>query len=328
MTFKDLLQRTPFDRIVEFLTTEGCKAGYIVRQYKEEYDEIRRQSDAPGSQNITIAVEKFGKGKTRMVSYGINVEALEPNANKNLIVNLPHGYNEAEVCVTLLDYTRRHGCTTRVKKRFLGDLSDPYVRMAHALYWKSRARYLPKHLRKQRIPGTLTPKQLIAYRKRIARRNRTKKKRDRRMEHRLDFLNRQGIRKRTIDWFTATAADRPIWIVSRENQNAFSHMLFDYVCDAKYVFDYTYQSHTKSEDGRLAYLLDLMRYDPPYLDGSILSVAVQTSTAHPITEEEDETLAKLIEAWKKDHDFEPDWMLDTYDDTLGFDMEIKLLLIL
>lgn len=331
MTFKEILQRNVFESIVPFLT-KG-----VIREYKEAYDEICRQPDVPGSQNISVAMGMDDKGETRMIAYGLDVETLEPNANKNVIVDLPDGYSEAEMCFSLLRQAVRYGHTTRVKKRYLEELSDPFVRMNRALCRKAYAHYLPKYLRKElNHGGKMTAElRMICY-KRKAKRNKTKKKRDQRIERRLLFLHCKGIRKLTVDWFVATSADRPatsadlsLWNVSRENRIAFSHTLLHDVYNAEYVSDFTFQSHTMSEEGRLTYILDLMRYFPSpfHLHGwSVLSVAVQTSTTSPITEEEGVTLTKLIETLTKNNDLELGWVVDTYDDTLGFDMEIKLLL--
>lgn len=330
MTFKEVLQQNAFESIVPFLRKDDNDMRVTnIRVYKETYDEICRQADAPSNQNITVVMETGDKGGTHIMAYGLDVETLEPNANKNVMVDLPDGYDEADVCATLLRQAAHYGYTTRVKKRYLEERSNPFVRMQRALYLKSCAYYLPKHLRKELgHTGKMTAElRMICY-KREAKRNGTKKKRDYRIERRQNFLMRQGIRKLTIDWFTATSADRPLWNVSRENQYEFSHTMFGDVYCAENVLDETFQSHTISEEGRLAYILDLMRLDPPHLFGwQVLSVAVQTSTMHPITEEEGETLATLIETWTKDNDLELDWVLDTYDDTLDFDMEIKLLLI-
>lgn len=330
MTFKEILRRNAFESIIPLLR-EGDSDTRVtnIRVYKETYDEICRQPDMPSNQNITVATEMGDKGGTHIMAYGLDVETLESNANKNVIADLPDGYDEAEVCAALLRQASYYGYTTRAKKRYLEERSNPFVKMQRALYLKSCANYLPKHLRKElNHIGKMTAELRMVCYKREAKRNGTKKKRDYRIERRIAFLNRQGIRKLTIDWFTATSADCPIWNVSRENQYEFSHTMFGDVYRAEIVQDETFQSHTISEEGRLAYILDLMRLAPPHLSGcQALSVAVQTSTMHPITEEEGETLANLIETWTKDNDLELDWVLDTYDDTLNFDMEIKLLLI-
>lgn len=235
MTFKEFLQKTPFDSIIEPLKDRDDGCG--IREYKEAYDEICRQPDKQRDKRITIYMETEYDGSTYMTADDCEGDTLESNANKELKMDIPDGYNNAKVCAALLWHVTFYGYTARVTKRYSDkwlrphDCPNDYEKQARKLYGKARALYIPKHLRKNFIDRqALEVGQWKAYDKRKSRRNGPKRKRGHRMETRVDFLYRQGLRKRAIDWLEAKPdGPNPLCLPSQPSQEVIKHKFLEQV---------------------------------------------------------------------------------------------------
>lgn len=298
MRLKELLLSTDFDALIPTLKKEGYLA---IRQYREAYDILCHLTPADDSEikNPKIHVEwvKPMEGYEDEEPY-INVynwegDLWEHNVAKEVVVDDECKLTKEEVIAKILWSCTFYGYTPQTLKdtfedRFEHKMHTSYGAMARKLEQKLYFNYLPGHKKREiRETMKLFSSDSISMsmqdwdycNRRIAQASNIKKKRDQRLQKRIDYL----------DYREKYETLRNKFLGGKD----ISFHDMDFIYDRFSMLQTNMETHTYGEISRVDYLKRLIKYtnmesDNEFANPQKLVVLCKVSSLHPLSLKEKE----------------------------------------
>ncbi len=296
MRLKELLLSTDFNALVPDLLKEGNLA---IRQYREAYDILCHLTPADDSKirhpKIKVEWHTPDEGLENEEPY-INISNCEGdfweyNVAKEVVVNDDCKLSKEAIISKILWSCTFYGYTPQTIKE-TGE--DRIRHKMHTLYGL-RARILERRLYFNYLPGkakreskyvaklfgsdsfSLSSENWDYCHKRMKKASRIKKKRDRRLQKRIDDLDHkekyEGLRAKFLGGKDITWHD------------------MDFIYDGYHMFLTQMETHTYGKMNRVSYIKMLTSYneqetEKAFIDLQKLVVVCRTSSASPLTEKE------------------------------------------
>jgi hypothetical protein len=300
MKLKELLLSTDFDALIPALKKEGYLA---IRQYREAYDILCHLTPADESEikNPKIRVEwvkpieGYEDEDPYINVYNCEGDLWECNVAKEVIVDDACRLTKEEVIAKILWSCTFYGYTPQTRQDTFEDriehkMHTCYGTMARKLKQKYYLYYLPGH-KKREILKTMRLASLDSIsmsmedwnycKKRIAKASNIRKKRDYRMQKRIDYLDYrekyEGLRDKFMGGKDITFHD------------------MDFIYDGFSMLLTNMETHTYGESSRVDYLKKLIKYiemdsDYEFFNPQKLVVLCKVPSQHPLSSDEKEEI--------------------------------------
>ncbi len=300
MKLKELLLSTDFDMLIPALKKEGYLG---IRQYREAYDILCHLTPADESEindpQIRVEwvkpVEGYEDEEPFINVYNCKGDFWECNVAKEVIVDDACRLTKEEVIVEILLSCTFYGYTPQTTQDSFEDriehkMHTCYGTMARKLKQKYYLYYLPGH-KKREILKTMRLASLDSIsmsmedwnycKKRIAKASNIRKKRDYRMQKRIDYLDYrekyEGLRDKFMGGKDITFHD------------------MDFIYDGFSMLLTNMETHTYGESSRVDYLKKLIKYiemdsDYEFFNPQKLVVLCKVPSQHPLSSDEKEEI--------------------------------------
>lgn len=300
MKLKELLLSMDFEALIPALKKEGS---LTIRQYREAYDILCHLTPVDNSdiENHKIEVEwhtpdeAFEDEESYIDVCNCEGDLWESNVAKEVVVADDCNLSKEEVLAKILWSCTFYGYTPQTTQETFEDriehkMHTCYGTMARKLEQKYYLNYLPGH-KKREVLKTMRLASLDSIsmsmedwdycNKRIAKASNIRKKRDYRMQKRIDYLDYrekyEGLRDKFMGGKNITFHDMDFIY------NGFS-MLLTHM-----------ETHTYGESSRVDYLKKLIKYiemdsDNEFLNPQKLVVLCKVSSLHPLSLKEEEDI--------------------------------------
>lgn len=298
MKLKELLLSTDFDALIPALKKEGYLA---IRQYREAYDILSHIAPANESEmrNLEIRVEWVkpmeGYEEPYINVYNCEGGLWEHNVAKEVVVADDCKLTKEEVIAKILWSCTFYGYTPQTLKDTFEDriehkMHTCYGTMARKLKQKFYLYYLPGHkkrevLKRMRLASldsiAMSMEDWNYCKKRIAKASNIRKKRDYRMQKRIDYLDYrekyEGLRDKFMGGKDITFHD------------------MDFIYDGFSMLLTNMETHTYGESSRVDYLKKLIKYiemdsDYEFFNPQKLVVLCKVPSQHPLSSDEKEEI--------------------------------------
>lgn len=300
MKLKELLLSTDFDMLIPALKKEGYLG---IRQYREAYDILCHLTPADESEindpQIRVEwvkpVEGYEDEEPFINVYNCKGDFWECNVAKEVIVDDACRLTKEEVIVEILLSCTFYGYTPQTTQDSFEDriehkMHTCYGTMARKLKQKYYLYYLPGH-KKREILKTMRLASLDSIsmsmedwnycKKRIAKASNIRKKRDYRMQKRIDYLDYrekyEGLRDKFMGGKDISFHD------------------MDFIYDGFSMLQTNMETHTYEEISRVDYLKRLIKYidmdsENEFANLQKLVVLCKVSSLHPLSLKEEENI--------------------------------------
>lgn len=300
MKLKELLLSTDFDMLIPALKKEGYLG---IRQYREAYDILCHLIPADESEikNPKIRVEwvkpveGYEDEEPYINVYNCEGDLWECNVAKEVIVDDACRLTKEEVIAKILWSCTFYGYTPQTLKDTFEDriehkMHTCYGTMARKLKQKFYLYYLPGHkkrevLKRMRLASldsiAMSMEDWNYCKKRIAKASNIRKKRDYRMQKRIDYLDYrekyEGLRDKFMGGKDITFHD------------------MDFIYDGFSMLLTNMETHTYGESSRVDYLKKLIKYiemdsDYEFFNPQKLVVLCKVPSQHPLSSDEKEEI--------------------------------------
>lgn len=300
MKLKELLLSTDFDALIPALKKEGYLG---IRQYREAYDILCHLIPADESEikNPKIRVEwvkpveGYEDEEPYINVYNCEGDLWECNVAKEVIVDDACRLTKEEVIAKILWSCTFYGYTPQTLKDTFEDriehkMHTCYGTMARKLKQKFYLYYLPGHkkrevLKRMRLASldsiAMSMEDWNYCKKRIAKASNIRKKRDYRMQKRIDYLDYrekyEGLRDKFMGGKDITFHD------------------MDFIYDGFSMLLTNMETHTYGESSRVDYLKKLIKYiemdsDYEFFNPQKLVVLCKVPSQHPLSSDEKEEI--------------------------------------
>ena len=300
MKLKELLLSTDFDMLIPALKKEGYLG---IRQYREAYDILCHLTPADESEikNPQIhvewvkPVEGYEDEEPHINVYNCEGDLWESNVAKEVIVDDACRLTKEEVIAKILWSCTFYGYTPQTRQdtfedRFEHKMHTWYGTMARKLKQKFYLYYLPGHkkrevLKRMRLASldsiAMSMEDWNYCKKRIAKASNIRKKRDYRMQKRIDYLDYrekyEGLRDKFMGGKDITFHD------------------MDFIYDGFSMLLTNMETHTYGESSRVDYLKKLIKYiemdsDYEFFNPQKLVVLCKVPSQHPLSSDEKEEI--------------------------------------
>ena len=298
MKLKELLLSTDFDALIPALKKEGYLG---IRQYREAYDILSHIAPANESEmrNLEIRVEWVkpmeGYEEPYINVYNCEGGLWEHNVAKEVVVADDCKLTKEEVIAKILWSCTFYGYTPQTLKDTFEDriehkMHTCYGTMARKLKQKFYLYYLPGHkkrevLKRMRLASldsiAMSMEDWNYCKKRIAKASNIRKKRDYRMQKRIDYLDYrekyEGLRDKFMGGKDITFHD------------------MDFIYDGFSMLLTNMETHTYGESSRVDYLKKLIKYiemdsDYEFFNPQKLVVLCKVPSQHPLSSDEKEEI--------------------------------------
>ena len=298
MKLKELLLSTDFDMLIPALKKEGYLG---IRQYREAYDILSHIAPANESEmrNLEIRVEWVkpmeGYEEPYINVYNCEGGLWEHNVAKEVVVADDCKLTKEEVIAKILWSCTFYGYTPQTLKdtfeaRIEHKMHTCYGTMARKLKQKFYLYYLPGHkkrevLKRMRLASldsiAMSMEDWNYCKKRIAKASNIRKKRDYRMQKRIDYLDYrekyEGLRDKFMGGKDITFHD------------------MDFIYDGFSMLLTNMETHTYGESSRVDYLKKLIKYiemdsDYEFFNPQKLVVLCKVPSQHPLSSDEKEEI--------------------------------------
>ena len=300
MKLKELLLSTDFDALIPALKKEGYLA---IRQYREAYDILSHIAPANESEikNPKIRVEwvkpieGYEDEDPYINVYNCEGDLWECNVAKEVIVDDACRLTKEEVIAKILWSCTFYGYTPQTRQdtfedRFEHKMHTCYGTMARKLEQKFYLNYLPGHKKREVLESmklfshdsiSMSMEDWDYCNKRIAKASNIRKKRDYRMQKRIDYLDYrekyEGLRDKFMGGKDITFHD------------------MDFIYDGFSMLLTNMETHTYGESSRVDYLKKLIKYiemdsDNEFFNPQKLVVLCKVPSQHPLSYSEKEEI--------------------------------------
>lgn len=300
MKLKELLLSTDFDMLIPALKKEGYLG---IRQYREAYDILCHLTPADESEindpQIRVEwvkpVEGYEDEEPYINVYNCEGDLWECNVAKEVIVDDACRLTKEEVIAKILWSCTFYGYTPQTLKDTFEDriehkMHTCYGTMARKLKQKFYLYYLPGHkkrevLKRMRLASldsiAMSMEDWNYCKKRIAKASNIRKKRDYRMQKRIDYLDYrekyEGLRDKFMGGKDITFHD------------------MDFIYDGFSMLLTNMETHTYGESSRVDYLKKLIKYiemdsDYEFFNPQKLVVLCKVPSQHPLSSDEKEEI--------------------------------------
>lgn len=300
MKLKELLLSTDFDMLIPALKKEGYLG---IRQYREAYDILCHLIPADESEikdpQIRVEwvkpVEGYEDEEPYINVYNCEGDLWECNVAKEVIVDDACRLTKEEVIAKILWSCTFYGYTPQTLKDTFEDriehkMHTCYGTMARKLKQKFYLYYLPGHkkrevLKRMRLASldsiAMSMEDWNYCKKRIAKASNIRKKRDYRMQKRIDYLDYrekyEGLRDKFMGGKDITFHD------------------MDFIYDGFSMLLTNMETHTYGESSRVDYLKKLIKYiemdsDYEFFNPQKLVVLCKVPSQHPLSSDEKEEI--------------------------------------
>lgn len=300
MKLKELLLSTDFDALIPALKKEGYLG---IRQYREAYDILCHLIPADESEikdtQIRVEwvkpVEGYEDEEPYINVYNCEGDLWECNVAKEVIVDDACRLTKEEVIAKILWSCTFYGYTPQTLKDTFEDriehkMHTCYGTMARKLKQKFYLYYLPGHkkrevLKRMRLASldsiAMSMEDWNYCKKRIAKASNIRKKRDYRMQKRIDYLDYrekyEGLRDKFMGGKDITFHD------------------MDFIYDGFSMLLTNMETHTYGESSRVDYLKKLIKYiemdsDYEFFNPQKLVVLCKVPSQHPLSSDEKEEI--------------------------------------
>lgn len=300
MKLKELLLSTDFDALIPALKKEGYLG---IRQYREAYDILCHLTPADESEindpQIRVEwvkpVEGYEDEEPYINVYNCEGDLWECNVAKEVIVDDACRLTKEEVIAKILWSCTFYGYTPQTLKDTFEDriehkMHTSYGTMARKLEQKYYLYYLPGHKKREVLETmklfshdsiSMSMEDWNYCKKRIAKASNIRKKRDYRMQKRIDYLDYrekyEGLRDKFMGGKDITFHD------------------MDFIYDGFSMLLTNMETHTYGESSRVDYLKKLIKYiemdsDNEFFNLQKLVVLCKVSSLHPLSLKEEENI--------------------------------------
>lgn len=300
MKLKELLLSTDFDMLIPALKKEGYLG---IRQYREAYDILCHLTPADESEindpQIRVEwvkpVEGYEDEEPYINVYNCEGDLWEHNVAKEVVVADDCKLTKEEVIAKILWSCTFYGYTPQTLKDTFEDriehkMHTCYGTMARKLKQKFYLYYLPGHkkrevLKRMRLASldsiAMSMEDWNYCKKRIAKASNIRKKRDYRMQKRIDYLDYrekyEGLRDKFMGGKDITFHD------------------MDFIYDGFSMLLTNMETHTYGESSRVDYLKKLIKYiemdsDYEFFNPQKLVVLCKVPSQHPLSSDEKEEI--------------------------------------
>ena len=300
MKLKELLLSTDFDMLIPALKKEGYLG---IRQYREAYDILCHLTPADESEikNPKIRVEwvkpieGYEDEDPYINVYNCEGDLWECNVAKEVIVDDACRLTKEEVIAKILWSCTFYGYTPQTRQdtfedRFEHKMHTCYGTMARKLEQKFYLNYLPGHKKREVLESmkllshdsiSMSMEDWDYCNKRIAKASNIRKKRDYRMQKRIDYLDYrekyEGLRDKFMGGKDITFHD------------------MDFIYDGFSMLLTHMETHTYGESSRVDYLKKLINYiemdsDYEFFNPQKLVVLCKVPSQHPLSSDEKEEI--------------------------------------
>ena len=300
MKLKELLLSTDFDMLIPALKKEGYLG---IRQYREAYDILCHLTPADESEikNPQIRVEwvkpveGYEDEEPYINVYNCEGDLWECNVAKEVIVDDACRLTKEEVIAKILWSCTFYGYTPQTRKdtfedRFEHKMHTCYGTMARKLEQKFYLNYLPGHKKREVLESmklfshdsiSMSMEDWNYCKKRIAKASNIRKKRDYRMQKRIDYLDYkekyEGLRDKFMGGKDITFHD------------------MDFIYDGFSMLLTHMETHTYGESSRVDYLKKLIKYiemdsNNEFFNPQKLVVLCKVPSQHPLSSDEKEEI--------------------------------------
>lgn len=300
MKLKELLLSTDFDMLIPALKKEGYLG---IRQYREAYDILCHLTPADESEindpQIRVEwvkpVEGYEDEEPYINVYNCEGDFWECNVAKEVIVDDACRLTKEEVIAKILWSCTFYGYTPQTRKdtfedRFEHKMHTCYGVMARKLEQKFYLNYLPAHKKREVLESmklfsrdsiSMSMEDWDYCNKRIAKASYIRKKRDYRMQKRIDYLDYkekyEGLRDKFMGGKDITFHD------------------MDFIYDGFSMLLTNMETHTYGESSRVDYLKKLIKYiemdsDNEFFNPQKLVVLCKVPSQHPLSSDEKEEI--------------------------------------
>lgn len=300
MKLKELLLSTDFDALIPALKKEGYLA---IRQYREAYDILSHIAPANESEikNPKIRVEwvkpieGYEDEDPYINVYNCEGDLWECNVAKEVIVDDACRLTKEEVIAKILWSCTFYGYTPQTRQdtfedRFEHKMHTCYGTMARKLEQKFYLNYLPGHKKREVLESmklfshdsiSMSMEDWDYCNKRIAKASNIRKKRDYRMQKRIDYQDYrekyEGLRDKFMGGKDITFHD------------------MDFIYDGFSMLLTNMETHTYGESSRVDYLKKLIKYiemdsDNEFFNPQKLVVLCKVPSQHPLSYSEKEEI--------------------------------------
>ena len=300
MKLKELLLSTDFDALIPALKKEGYLG---IRQYREAYDILCHLIPADESEikdpKIRVEwvkpVEGYEDEEPYINVYNCEGDLWECNVAKEVIVDDACRLTKEEVIAKILWSCTFYGYTPQTLKDTFEDriehkMHTSYGTMARKLEQKFYLNYLPGHKKREVLETmklfshdsiSMSMEDWNYCKKRIAKASNIRKKRDYRMQKRIDYLDYrekyEGLRDKFMGGKDITFHD------------------MDFIYDGFSMLLTHMETHTYGESSRVDYLKKLIKYiemdsDYEFFNPQKLVVLCKVPSQHPLSSDEKEEI--------------------------------------
>lgn len=300
MKLKELLLSTDFDMLIPALKKEGYLG---IRQYREAYDILCHLTPADESEindpQIRVEwvkpVEGYEDEEPYINVYNCEGDFWECNVAKEVIVDDACRLTKEEVIAKILWSCTFYGYTPQTRKdtfedRFEHKMHTCYGAMARKLEQKFYLNYVPGHKKREVLESmklfsrdsiSMSMEDWDYCNKRIAKASNIRKKRDYRMQKRIDYLDYkekyEGLRDKFMGGKDITFHD------------------MDFIYDGFSMLLTNMETHTYGESSRVDYLKKLIKYiemdsDNEFFNPQKLVVLCKVPSQHPLSSDEKEEI--------------------------------------
>ena len=300
MKLKELLLSTDFDALIPALKKEGYLG---IRQYREAYDILCHLIPADESEiedpQIRVEwvkpVEGYEDEEPYINVYNCEGDLWECNVAKEVIVDDACRLTKEEVIAQILLSCTFYSYTPQTTQDTFEDriehkMHTCYGTMARKLKQKFYLYYLPGHkkrevLKRMRLASldsiAMSMEDWNYCKKRIAKASNIRKKRDYRMQKRIDYLDYrekyEGLRDKFMGGKDITFHD------------------MDFIYDGFSMLLTNMETHTYGESSRVDYLKKLIKYiemdsDYEFFNPQKLVVLCKVPSQHPLSSDEKEEI--------------------------------------
>ena len=300
MKLKELLLSTDFDMLIPALKKEGYLG---IRQYREAYDILCHLIPADESEikdpQIRVEwvkpVEGYEDEEPYINVYNCEGDLWECNVAKEVVVADDCNISKEEVLAKILWSCTFYGYTPQTTQETFEDriehkMHTSYGTMARKLEQKFYLNYLPGHKKREVLETmklfshdsiSMSMEDWDYCNRRISQASNIKKKRDHRLEKRIDYL----------DYREKYEALREKFLGGKD----ISFHDMDFIYDGFSMLQTNMETHTYGEISRVDYLKRLIKYidmdsENEFANPQKLVVLCKASSLHPLSLKEKEEI--------------------------------------
>ena len=311
MTVQEFLRGIPFNDVMEAVRKRKGNEGVTLFSYlyKEAYDILCNMPPRGKSEDVRFCVSYDESGNPNFWSEGLEDYSMEDIVGKEIKMPENNPFTDAELAVEIIWWATFLGFTPREQRRLLGRnyrMRTKYAIMAHQLRARRDLIYpYPKSVRKRIRRAIKNPNHMwkrddehewyfamIRCAIKGRRLNRAKRKREYRMEKRIEWLCKLDQRQLLIENIAGIVEKHDLDVA----------VLSDMIMNANAVMETWRESHTFGKSSRMDYIVDLSSNYYPNLGEDLINychmclVIAYTAPGKTVSPQEEAALKALLDA--------------------------------